>query len=259
MLIKELVEMDDRIKKTNKQHIFNKFIVKNFGYRVRIGDKEGILVGTTANKELFKFGLTLRNENNGEFDYTNIKITDEEGNFILFKEFCDIHQCERDIALYDVEMEDYIALKMMIDEHKYIQSIYQKEIKKMNDAGIILPPKDSNYEYTKKEKKNITVPAFIAEIDYENKFSFKIDEYEPSIEKLQEFVNMKNNISYKIIPSINFYTRCIEFGLYKNNFHTITEGIERDFKFPKKKIKWDKLNNIIDGVDIRFRDFTKKI
>ena len=84
--------------------------------------------------------------------------------------------------------------------------------------------------------------------------------YERNIETLIQFIEDKNVISYKIQPFINFYIRCIEMGFFRKNIHMITEGIESDFKFPKKRISWQRLINVGGtGINIRFREFTKDI
>ena len=241
-----------RVLEANPEHVYNKFMMPNVGSFVRVGDKSGTLTGATGNKDLFKFGLTIKNDD----DYGSIKVTDEEGNFILDKEFCGIHGITESIGLYDVSMEDYAFLKQEMDRLDIEAKWYYSKIKEMKENGFELPPAPPQ-EYIKTEKKGLTVPAFHVELDYDQDYTFEV-EFEESNETLLSFNKRRNKIIHSIKKGIHSIVRCIEYGFYETNQH-LEESLEFDFKLPNKKIKWNRLENVIDGVDIRYREFTKKI
>jgi len=256
-----------RIREANMKHVLFGFIEPNIGKTVHIEGKDGIVINPTANAELFKFGVNLMTSAPDEDPiYSNGHIFDEELNFLLDDDFCLEYGIDKNIGLKDVDIEDYISLKLMIEENSATAKSYAGYIKKINAAGFTYPKKTYVTE-PKKEKKGISVAAFKVEIDHEYDFNGKLEsldealdiELELSMESLNKCTEARNKILYKINPTLTFLTRCIEFDMYDSNYHIITEGIENDYKIPGKRIKWQRLTNVLDKFNIRFRDYTKKV
>jgi len=263
----EIKKVIKRIREVNPNHILFKFIEPNIGKTIAVDHKEGIVINPTANAEIFKFGINIMTSAPDEVpEYSNIRIMDSEGNFIPDDDFCDKFDIAMNIGLDDVSIDDYVSLKLMIEENIAYAKSYAGYIKMLNEAGFSY---DKN-TYTSREKKDklgITVPAFKVEIDHPYNFDGKLEAMdevlnvspEMSMKELNTCTEARNKIMYKINPSLTFLTRCIEYRMYHNNFHIITEGIENDYKMKGKRIKWQRLPNALEKIDIRFRDYTKKV
>ena len=228
----------NKLQAENAGHVLFDFLIPNIGKEI---------MGVASNAEIFKFGyLTVDAERNVKYN----PLTDDCGNSL---------DNAPSIGMKS-SLDDYLTLKETIEEYDAILANYRTEIKRLKEVGIELP---ATYSYPEaKEKKGISVQAFIAKIDGFGKFDIpelKQDETETEFGYLIRINDEKNTIQYKVKTGISFIIRCIEYQLFKENFHLLTEGIENDYQIEGKRIKWQRLP--VTGTDlvIRFRDYEKKI
>jgi hypothetical protein len=246
-------------------------------------NRHGQIVNLTANRDVFLFSLRIRDANVVSSDkvgfHKNFSITDlggewyngwsnlefipnlDEnkflheheiitGNNIQFKNF--VHP-NRWSSLFG---NHYFITKSLISRLKEESTYYNQEVKKMLEEGITYPPKDNPTdgwpETTQEDGKKIKVKSFEVELDIpSNDSSFPSIEHNQ--ENLIEYTKRRKELTYKIVPTLNFAIRTVEYAYYKYGNDRIPHWIknttwENNYVVPGKRNKWDRLVLFQPGV-----------
>jgi hypothetical protein len=179
------------------------------------------------------------------------------GNRVIFKHF--VHP-NRWISIYG---QHYFMTKSLIERLTEQAADNFKQMKKMQTEGIMYPvtgelgspkvwPKSS-----KEEGKSVKFETLEAEVDFP--MSNEYPKLESTQENLVKLTDQRRYWNSTVIPNLRFQTRITEYAFYK--FGIKKEGGEkmpawlsggtewqRDFKFPRKQIKWDRIKLMQPGV-----------
>jgi hypothetical protein len=179
------------------------------------------------------------------------------GNKVIFKHF--VHP-NRWISLYG---QHYFITKALIERLTEQAADNFKQMKKMQSAGIEYPatgevgaPKVYG-KSTKEEGKSVKFESLEVEVDFP--MSGEYPQLIPSQENLIKLTEERRLWNNTIIPNLRFATRITEFAFYKYGMKKeggekmpawLSGGTvwEREFKFPRKKIKWDRIKLTQPGV-----------
>lgn len=179
------------------------------------------------------------------------------GNRVVFKHF--VHP-NRWISMYG---QYYFITKALIDRLTAQASDHFKQMKRMLEAGIEYPDsgKHAKKEWPKSEReegKSVKFESLEVEVDFPyNDSSFPV--LENSVENLIKLTEERRLWNNTIIPNLRFSTRITELAFYKHGLKNDgsekmpawisgTATWERDFKFPRKRNKWDRIKFMQPGV-----------
>lgn len=179
------------------------------------------------------------------------------GNQVIFKHF--VHP-NRWISMYG---QYYFITKALIERLTEQAADHFVQMKKMQTEGVEYPKtgevgaqKDWGTS-TKADGKSVKFESLEVEIDYPSVGEYpQLESNQENLIKLTEERRLWNNT---IIPNLRFQTRITEYAFYKHGIKKeggekmpawLSGGTtwERDFKFPKKQIKWDRLKLVQPGV-----------
>ena len=231
-------------------------------------NRHGKIVGLSANKDIFSFGIkifdeSVINEGKPDGDFRNFSVTDPSG------ELLDGWKTKIPIFVNSNRWADFYSLnyflsKVMIDRLTDEAKNIFSQIKTMKKNGLKLPTDDVKKEWPKTTKalgKSVTFTSLDVEvdfIDYINKYKV----YDETQENLVLLTEKRKKIIYTIIPILRFTTRCTELAFFQHNDNRIPNWQknvkwEIGFKIPGKKIKWDRIQ-ITETCSIRKRIKSKK-
>lgn len=251
-------------------------------------NRHGPIIGLTSNKDLFSFGVRIKDANiitsESVGDFRTFSITDPSGemydgwqviefdpsakenkfltensiwtgNRVIFKNF--VHP-NRWISFYGVH---YFLTKCLIERLKDQAKDYGVQIKRMLEEGIKYPTsgEGSQEEWphqSREEGKSVKFKSLEVEVDipeYANEYPVF-----PSNQKnLVELTKTRRYWNYNIIPSLSFAVRCTElahfkYGMTTNNGEKLPGWLnvkwERGYKQKGKRIEWDRLSFFQPGV-----------
>ena len=259
------------------------------GQRVVSKDnRHGPIIGLTSNKDLFSFGVRIKDANvvttDSVGDYRTFSITDPSGewydgwhtiqfdpvakenkfltenklwtdNKVIFRNF--VHP-NRWISFYGVH---YFITKCLIERMKEQAKDLGVQIKRMLDEGIKYPTSgedapDTWPKQTKEEGKSVKFRSLEVETDipeYANNYPV----FESNQLNLIELTRTRKYWNYKVIPALSFAVRCTElahlkYGFDGNDVEKMPAWLdikwERGYKQKGKRIEWDRLVLFQPGV-----------
>lgn len=179
------------------------------------------------------------------------------GNKVIFKYF--VHP-NRWISMYG---QHYFITKALIERLTEQASDHFKQIQKMQSEGINYPSSGevgAQKEWaksTKEEGKSVKFESLEVEVDFPMNGEYpQLESNQENLVALTEERRLWNNT---VIPNLRFACRITEYAFYKYGIKKeggekmpawLSGGTtwEREFKFPKKQIKWDRLKLVQPGV-----------
>lgn len=192
-------------------------------------------------------------------------------NQVIFKYF--VHP-NRWISLYG---QHYFITKALIKRLTEQSADIFKQIKQMLADGINYPETGEHAKKVwpksyKEEGKSVTFESLEVEIDIPDNDSEFI-QFKVSQENLVYLTELRRLWNNTIIPKLSFSTRITEYAFYKHGMKNaggekmptwLSGGTkwERDFKLPKKKIKWDRLKLMqpnVGELSVGIRKRTKSV
>lgn len=256
-IIKNTSDLCIKILNRNPSLTFLNNLFMNLGEKTHFQGYYGEIVSLNANKEHFKTSVTVKledYENDDERNYKTVKLTDEFGNPVI--NFLD----KKDLKVQFYSMEEYIILKLAIQRLSEEATFIYKQMKEMKEQGFTLELGSPRIvpDYKKKGKRNLTVKCFMTEFDHKEDFENDFISYKSSNENLMILNRIRNLIVYKLNPTFNFISRCMDFDLITHIEHNMSKW-ETDFKLPRKRITWNRRELPTLNVDWRFRTWAKNI
>lgn len=250
-------------------------------------NRHGKIIGLTANKEVFSFGIKIIDANIITTDTVgaprNFMLVDIDGswyegwrcvewkpdakenefltknklwtdNQVIFKNF--VHPG----LANSIFCTPYKVSKAMINRFEEESKFLFSDSKRIEEAGYKLP--DSQVKDWPKtevgESKSIKVPAFKAELDLPIIGDFV--KRRASQKAMIEIYEDRKKLIYNTLPKLRFITRCVEMA-YKKHNRGIPQWItgdtwEDNYKLPGKKVVWNRL--MLDtNIYLRTRDYNK--
>ena len=178
-------------------------------------------------------------------------------NRVIFKHF--VHP-NRWISIYG---QHYFITKALIDRLTEQAADNFKQMKRMLADGIEYPVSGDGAKKvwpksTKAEGKSVKFEAMEVEIDIPDNGT-KFQQLDSTQQNLIDLTEQRRKWNNTIIPNLKFSTRITEYAFYKYGQKNaggekmpawLSGGTvwERDFKLPRKKIKWDRLKLMQPGV-----------
>jgi len=179
------------------------------------------------------------------------------GNKVIFKHF--VHP-NRWISMYG---QHYFMTKALIERLTEQAADNFKQMKKMQADGIEYPVEGEKGarkvwpKSTKEEGKSVKFETLEVEIDFP--MSNKYPQLDSTQGNLVYLTNQRKFWNSTVIPNLRFQTRITEYAFYDNGIKNaggekmpawLSGGTvwERDFKLPRKQIKWDRLKLVQPGV-----------